>query len=1018
MANKHAQLTRIDTIDPDYIGKQVELSKKDTLIKGGNLWLSSGTAFPETFTSLRDLAELLNELKPGLSALTYGVPKVPVSDDGVLILSKKKLEAHKRRGARKPAIARSRDHFVWPDGPGIALLDHDPDTGKQGMRPEELVAILAKVCPELGQVQSLWLPSSSSHIHITATGKDITGLRGLHGHIMFAEASDIPRAMAVLHKRLWLAGYGEMRVGGAGQLLERGLFDTTVWQPERLDFAAGAKCSNGVDQRRGEPMLMVPEGDPLFDSRAALSALTAAEEARYRKMVREASAAQEPESRKVREHWADVQLQKELCHANPNASNRVIRVRKKLARSRRAELISMAKGETKILPIEHLIHLSKDKIVSVAEILTDPGQYKQMPCCDPLEPDYRDWARSATIFATQGIIYAHAHGAQTRYRLGPSAAHDDDDDEAESDPRVTIDVTDPDKMLGNVHALERLVGEAHLVFGFGGIASVLREMQSAYARVPILDEQGLPMRNEEGLPMTQPAVTIHAEPLTAAGAHVAALKVARFVKKAGKDRQEVPCYLPRQYPGLMGKGWGGKLPPLRGFASYPVWYEGELLTGDKVYHAKTCLMLQTSGLSLESFGSVEEAANFLRNEWLVDFPFASPADLAGALMVPTSILMAKTALSNAMGPPLFLITAPSAGTGKSLLAMGLIAAVTGDLPASTHYPDKEEEREKRITAAVMESHPALFLDNLQSSSFLGRGDVALTKLITDVIWSGRVLGHSKMFKGPAGMTAVATGNNVVVDGDMARRTINIRLDLNGVVAAAREFKHPHFIRWTLENRSRILGALVKILQNSMGEPKPNIGGFPEWSAAVAQPILAALSVDGFFEPWFEASEEDGKGVQLRNGYAMIQALSSIRAAGPEGVVPIDGGWFTAAEAIQHLNRTELAHLLAAALRENESPTAKALTFLLKRSSGCTYEGELGSFRVESSRDNLGARTDRKCRPVFRIKRLGGTTGVVGKVLNVGERLSKATELLPNASAAVTNERDRGGPEIWTSLPLS
>ncbi|AUH64061.1 hypothetical protein CX676_07725 [Paracoccus zhejiangensis] len=991
-------MTRIDTIAPNSIGKRVWLVDDRKLGKGGKLWLAKGTAFLETVASLSDFAELLKELEPGQSVLTYGIPKASVPEAGLLVLSKGKLASHKWRGDKTPAIARSREDFTCPDGPGIALLDHDPDKGKQGKRPEDLVAILAEVCPELGRTQSLWLPSSSSHIHITATGEDLTGLRGLHGHIMFEEASDTSRAMMVLHKRLWLAGYGEIRISGSGQLLERGLFDTAVWQPERLDFAAGAKCSKDLEQKRGEPVLLNHDGAPLFDSRRALPDLSEADEAHYRQLVREAKAAREAEGQAVRGAWVDVRLENEIRRAHPELGERRVQVKMRKAQKRRDELIRVAKGEVKDLSPQHLIHLSENEVVSVAEILNDPQRYKQMPCCDPIEPDYRDWARSATIFAEGGIIYSHAHGAETRYRLGPQELPD------ASDRRVTVDLTDPDMVLENVQQLERLVGEAHLAFAFGGIPSVLRRMQSAYARVPVLGEGGLPMRDKGGVLVTAPTHLLQAEPLSAAGAHLVAADVARFVRTK-RNNEVLSCHLCAPYPSLMAKGWGERLPPLRGFASYPVWHAGELLVGDNTYHADTCLMLQTARLNLENFDSVEDALKFLRDAWLADFPFAAQEDLSGALMVPISILMAKTTLSNAMGPPLFLITAPSAGTGKSLLAMGLIAAVTGELPPSTHYPDKEEEREKRITAAIMEGHPALFLDNLKSGSFLGRGDVALTKLITDVVWSGRVLGQSKMFKGPAGIVTVATGNNVVVDGDMARRTINIRLDLQGEIAARREFKHPHFIRWTLDNRSRILGALVKILQNPMVVPRGNIGGFPEWSAAVAQPILSVLPADGFFEPWLEASEEDGKGVQLREGYPLVQALSSVRVGEQNGVFSINGGWFTAAEAIDHLNDTSLAHLLVAALRENEVPTAKALAFLLRRSAGVTYEGDLGSYRVETVRQNLGARTDRKIRPVFRIKRLGSSAGAVGKVLSLGDRVSQANELLPKNQTGSTNEGD-------------
>lgn len=95
-------------------------------------------------------------------------------------------------------------------------------------------------------------------------------MRGQRIYIHVADASDIKRAGDALSDRLWLAGYGYFLVGEAGQLLERCLFDTSVWQPTRLDFAAGANCIAPLQQRRGKPEVF--EGKPL-DTKTALADL-------------------------------------------------------------------------------------------------------------------------------------------------------------------------------------------------------------------------------------------------------------------------------------------------------------------------------------------------------------------------------------------------------------------------------------------------------------------------------------------------------------------------------------------------------------------------------------------------------------------------------------------------------------------------------------------------------------------------------------------------------------------------
>ena len=101
------------------------------------------------------------------------------------------------------------------------------------------------------------------------TGEDLTGLRGQRIYLIVQEAGDIPRAGAALVDRLWAAGHGRIAVSVAGTALERCPVDSSVWQPEHLDFAAGAACGEGLVQRRGAPVLIPGSGD-IVDTRVAL----------------------------------------------------------------------------------------------------------------------------------------------------------------------------------------------------------------------------------------------------------------------------------------------------------------------------------------------------------------------------------------------------------------------------------------------------------------------------------------------------------------------------------------------------------------------------------------------------------------------------------------------------------------------------------------------------------------------------------------------------------------------------
>ena len=120
--------------------------------------------------------------------------------------------------------------------------------------------------------------------------------------MLVQDAADIPRAGQVLVDRLWLAGYGHIEISRSGAMLERTLVDASVWQQSRLDFAGGAACGAGLDQRRGDPFLINAEALPT-DTRDALYDLTAEERDQLNAIKSEAKSAAKPNAEEVKEVW-------------------------------------------------------------------------------------------------------------------------------------------------------------------------------------------------------------------------------------------------------------------------------------------------------------------------------------------------------------------------------------------------------------------------------------------------------------------------------------------------------------------------------------------------------------------------------------------------------------------------------------------------------------------------------------------------------------------------------------------
>ncbi len=152
-----------------------------------------------------------------------------------------------------------------------------------------------------------------------------------------------------------------------------------------------------------------------------------------------------------------------------------------------------------------------------------------------------------------------------------------------------------------------------------------------------------------------------------------------------------------------------------------------------------------------------------------DFPFASPAHAAAWLAGLLTIVARHTFKGNA---PLFLVDANVRGAGKTLLAQiaGRIA-LGHELPVSSYAHDPIEMR-KGITTMVMAGEPVVLLDNL-SGVF---GNEAVDRQLTSPRWRDRILGANAQVDLPMTTTLWATGNNVSIAADTARRTIHIRLD--------------------------------------------------------------------------------------------------------------------------------------------------------------------------------------------------------------------------------------------------
>jgi hypothetical protein len=223
-------------------------------------------------------------------------------------------------------------------------------------------------------------------------------------------------------------------------------------------------------------------------------------------------------------------------------------------------------------------------------------------------------------------------------------------------------------------------------------------------------------------------------------------------------------------------------------------------------------------------------------EVVCDFPFEAPehraAWLAG-LLTP----LARFAFE---GPaPLFLVDANIRAAGKGPLAQTIARIVLGrDVPVSS-YAHEDEEMRKRVTRIAIAGDRLVLLDNLEGLF----GNATLSRALTACSWKDRLLGCNQEIDLPLLSAWYATGNNVSITGDVARRTMHVRLDVLDERPEGRMgFRHPNLLAWIGQERPRLLAAALTILAAFCGAGRPSqdltpYGSFEGWSDLVRQALV-------------------------------------------------------------------------------------------------------------------------------------------------------------------------------------
>src|SRR5262249_29720320 len=125
------------------------------------------------------------------------------------------------------------------------------------------------------------------------------------------------------------------------------------------------------------------------------------------------------------------------------------------------------------------------------------------------------------------------------------------------------------------------------------------------------------------------------------------------------------------------------------------------------------------------------------------------------------------------------------------------------------------------------------------------GNATLDAALTGVSWEDRILGGNRMMKCPLFMTWYATGNNVAVGADTARRLCHIPLESSEERPQMRPaVARRDLLGYVAGQRQQLLAAALTILRAYCvaGRPDQNLtawGSFDGWSRLVRSAVVWA-----------------------------------------------------------------------------------------------------------------------------------------------------------------------------------
>ena len=785
-------------------------------------------------------------------------------------------------GLREGSIARTKDHVVFDDQISVLPIDADSSDPPE-LIMEHLIEAGDMIGLDIASAGGAWYPSSGSGFTNLTTGEDY-GNGGCHILLLLDRADAITVILERLHEALWALGYGWVKVGAAGQALERSYVDCSLKTACQPLFAGPPSYDTRELSRKADRHAIL--GDIL--STENLKPLPTLERGKARAAVKAARADAADACEAARQEW------------RRNKINELVNTHNMAPEKAGGMVTCLTKRGVLLSPM--VLKLEDGTLIGAGELLDDREKYNGRYLYDPIEPEMGN--QKARFFADQCVIHSYLHGGGRHTLLYDEAGACDRAERLRklSDCTAAEGAQERDSAEWLVRKLHgRLDTLAGVLKSKGITKESLRGVPRDQAKAKSMEESDDDRREvvfwdktnlnqmaseiENALAVApadwtlyeygptvcyvEEKAPIHAHGLAAGEAPAKQLALSPYsltamtlrleqsIKFMGYDERGIETVIgvPARAPALVLDRRPAKaVPKVSGIIEAPLVTPDGRVLNTRGFDEGTGLYMSES-VELGVLPTPAEAWVILTTEMLGEFTFASPLDQAVAVAMMVSAVQRKSVDK----APAFLLTASEQGSGKTTLALAIHATLTGRSAPLRSWVSNFEESRKQLLSMLMEAPLTIIYDNVYDGSTIACPHLAT--VLTTPEWTDRVLGVSDDRAVSTKATFIATGNNVKLSADLASRFMPCRL----LKRAGYGYKHPDVITYCRANRARWLGAALALAFDRGAEVH---GRFPEWDHTVGGAICRASGVD-IYEAFTTAAEDSD---EIQRKVALLGAV--------------------------------------------------------------------------------------------------------------------------------------------------